>query len=77
MSVTRGTKITELCCCASEHVSSDPDMVRRLALPLSAVVQAAKVGSARAQQLRQLGDVRGDPPRLVAGEQPLCKWLRC
>ena len=28
-----------------------------------------KIGSARAHQLRQLGDVGGDPPGLLAGEQ--------
>jgi hypothetical protein len=34
----------------------------------STVVHGGKVGSARAQQLRQLGDVGGDAPSLVAGQ---------
>ena len=35
----------------------------------SAVLHGGKIGSARAQQLRQLGDVGGDATGLVAGEQ--------
>jgi hypothetical protein len=67
MSVTRGTKS----CAASRANTSAAlhlDMLPAARAASSAVVHGGKVRS-RAQQLRQLGDVGGDAPRLVAGEE--------
>ena len=75
MSVTRGTKS-----CAASRANTSAALQLDMALPTaraasSAVVHGGKVRS-RAQQLRQLGDVRGDAPRLVARHQPVAdRWL--
>ena len=77
--MTRGTKITELCCCASAHVSSDPDMALAAARPASsAVVQAARsdqLGRSRSGSLAMLAAIRRasstagvSPRRLRAAE---------
>ena len=67
MSVTRGTKS-----CAASRANTSGALHLDMALPAaraasSAVVPGGKVRS-RAQQLRQLGDVCGDAPGLVASE---------
>jgi hypothetical protein len=73
MSVTRGTKITravlrrERTCQRRATHSHSLSYVRSKQRLRS--YNCGKIGSARAQQLRQLGDIGCDPPGLVAGEQ--------
>jgi hypothetical protein len=73
MSVTRGTKITRAVLrrertrqrrATHSHSLSYERSKQRLRS-----YNGGKIGSARAQQLRQLGDVGGDAPGLVVGEQ--------
>ena len=73
MSVTRGTKITRAVLrrertrqrrATHSHSLSYVRSKQRLRS-----YNGGKIGSARAQQLRQLGDVGGDAPGFVAGEE--------
>jgi hypothetical protein len=73
MSVTRGTKITRAVLrrertrqrrATHSHSLSYVRSKQRLRS-----YNGGKIGSVRAQQLRQLGDVGDDAPGLIAGEQ--------